>query len=260
MMGETNGAAGEAPAKAPPYISYKTFRTFVQDLHEHTIPRRIDRSVLGRFSGTVGSQLLSALRFLRLIDNADAPTDVLRDLVGAHGTDGWPDALARVVQEAYAPVVAIGLDHATPSQMNEAFRTYPGSSDEVRRKCILFFTAAANEAGIAISKRILDGLKRGAGTPVQRRPKQTASRPSNGSTMTPLPAAAPSPPPPPPPPADQGNDGSRGKAPKTEAERYRAAYEALSDVWEPENMEADVDAAVVIVLRHLRKRATEPKA
>ena len=77
-------------AGTPPYTSYRTFRTFIDDLHEHGIPSRIDRSVLTRFSGVVGTQLMHALRFLGLIEDDGRPTQHLRELVSAHGARAQP--------------------------------------------------------------------------------------------------------------------------------------------------------------------------
>ena len=62
----------------PPYTSYRTFKTFIEDLHEHGVPSRIDRSVLTRFSGVVGTQLMHALRFLGLIEDDGRPTERLK--------------------------------------------------------------------------------------------------------------------------------------------------------------------------------------
>ena len=62
----------------PPYTSYRTFKTFIEDLHEHGVPSRIDRSVLTRFSGIVGTQLMHALRFLGLVEDDGRPTERLK--------------------------------------------------------------------------------------------------------------------------------------------------------------------------------------
>ena len=53
----------------PSPSSTATFKTFIEDLHEHGVPSRIDRSVLTRFSGIVGTQLMHALRFLSLVED-----------------------------------------------------------------------------------------------------------------------------------------------------------------------------------------------
>ncbi len=38
---------------------------------------------------------------------------------------------------------------------------------------------------------------------------------------------------------------------------YRAAFAALSAVWEPDQMPEEVDAAVVTLLRYLRRKEAE---
>lgn len=99
---------------------------------------------------------MTALRFLGLVDVDDRPTDSLRALVGAYGHDEqWQAALQTVIRDAYAPVVAIGLESATPAQFVEAFRSYPGT-EEVRRKSEVFFLNAAKDAALPLSKRIAD--------------------------------------------------------------------------------------------------------
>ena len=62
------GSEQSKSIRTPPYTSYRTFKTFIQDLHEHGVPSRIDRSVLTHFSGVVGTQLMHALRFLGLVE------------------------------------------------------------------------------------------------------------------------------------------------------------------------------------------------
>ena len=48
----------------PPYVSYRTFYNFIERLQQH-MPSRIDRSYWGELlSGSNGTQLMAALRFL----------------------------------------------------------------------------------------------------------------------------------------------------------------------------------------------------
>ena len=67
--------------RLPPYISYRTFHNFVERLQQQ-LPARIDRSYWGdMLSGSTGTQLMAALRFLDLIDENGRPTDRLKPLV-----------------------------------------------------------------------------------------------------------------------------------------------------------------------------------
>jgi Family of unknown function (DUF5343) len=149
----------------PPYTSYRTFKTFIEDLREHGVPSRIDRSVLTRFSGIVGTQLMHALRFLGLIEDDGRPTERLKGLVKAHGTSHWPETLLETLRDEYAPMFAIDLATATPSHFNEAFRRAFPAADAVVQKCVTFFLYAVNDAGVNISGRVLKGRKPRSLTP-----------------------------------------------------------------------------------------------
>ena len=54
--------------RSPPYVSYRSFLTLLEEL-QRGVPAVIDRSYWGdKFSGSTGTQLMSALRFLNLVD------------------------------------------------------------------------------------------------------------------------------------------------------------------------------------------------
>jgi hypothetical protein len=157
----------------PPYTSYRTFKTFIEDLHEHGVPSRIDRSVLTRFSGVVGSQLMHALRFLGLIEDDGRPTQRLKELIKAQGAGHWPAKLLELLRQEYAPMFAIDLETATPSHFNETFRRAFPAADAVVQKCVTFFLYAANDAGVKVSGRVLKGRKPRSLTP-RRKPARPA--------------------------------------------------------------------------------------
>jgi hypothetical protein len=179
----------------PPYTSYRTFKTFIEDLHEHDVPSRIDRSVLTRFSGVVGTQLMHALRFLGLIEDDGRPTERLKGLVKAHGTGNWSERLLELLRHEYAPMFAIDLETATPSHFSEAFRKAFPAADAVVQKCVTFFLYAANDAGVKISGRVLKGRKPRSLTP-RRKPAKPASAypPIREFDAAPSPPQAPLPP------------------------------------------------------------------
>ena len=170
----------------PPYTSYRTFKTFIEDLREQGVPSRIDRSVLTRFSGVVGTQLMHALRFLGLIEDDGRPTQRLNELVKAHGAEPWPKKLLELLRQEYAPIFAIGLETATPSHFNEAFRKAFPAADAVVQKCVTFFLYAANDAGVTISGRVLKGRK-----PRSLTPRKKPSRPLFAPQPMNAPEAAP---------------------------------------------------------------------
>jgi hypothetical protein len=220
-------------AGTPPYTSYRTFRTFIDDLHEHGIPSRIDRSVLTRFSGVVGSQLMHALRFLGLIEDDGRPTPRLKELVGAHGAAHWPETLLALLRDQYAPIFAIDLETATPSHFNGAFRKAFPAADAVVQKCVTFFLYAANDAGVTISARVLKGRKPRPLTPSRRK----AARPAFA--------------PPPPRDVEARPPQPRPAAPEAES---KWPSEVLFARLDPNEMNDEQQAAVWTLLKYFKAR------
>ncbi len=136
----------------PPYVSYRTFYNFLDRLEEH-MPSRIDRSYWGELlSGGTGIQLMSALRFLNLIDINGKPTDYLKKLVVAK-SEFRTQLLQNLTNESFAFVCKSSLDlsSATYAQLQEIFHNTFQLTDDVSRKCVKFFIDLAKEAGIPLS-------------------------------------------------------------------------------------------------------------
>jgi hypothetical protein len=140
----------------PPYVSYRTFRNFIDRLQQR-LPSRIDRSYWGDIlSGSTGTQLMAALRFLDLIDANGKPTDQLKPLVLARG-EPRAQLLRNVTSQAYAFVLKSSLDieSATYSQLEEVFHDTFQLADDVSRKCVKFFIALSGDAGLLLSPFII---------------------------------------------------------------------------------------------------------
>ena len=102
---------------------------------------------------------MTALKFLVLTNDDGEPAERLTQLVEAYGTDDWKGVLEGVIANAYAPLLEIKLEHATPNQFSERFRTTYSGTDEVQRKSVTFFLNAVRDAGIAISPYIMRNKK-----------------------------------------------------------------------------------------------------
>ena len=136
----------------PPYISYRTFENFISRLQQQ-MPARIDRSYWGEtLSGSTGTQLMAALRFLNLIDANGKPTNELKLVASAKGEER-PAALREITFEAYSFVLQSSLDlqNATYSQLEEVFHDNFQLTQDVGRKCIKFFISLASSAGTSLS-------------------------------------------------------------------------------------------------------------
>ncbi|MCX7911393.1 MAG: DUF5343 domain-containing protein [Dehalococcoidales bacterium] len=152
----------------PPYVSYRTFLNFIERLRQN-LPSRIDRSYWGDiFSGSTGTQLMAAMRFLDLIDVNGKPTEQLKTLVGAN-TESRPRLLKNIVSQSYSFVMrsAIDLERATYAELEEAFTSNFQLTEDVKRKCLKFFIAMAMDAGLPVSSFILKhvrGIRSGTAT------------------------------------------------------------------------------------------------
>lgn len=138
--------------RLPPYISYRTFENFIGRLQQQ-VPSRIDRSYWGEtLSGSTGTQLMAALRFLNLIDSNGKPTNQLKLLATSRG-DQRTEALKEVTWDAYEFVLRSSLDiqNATYAQLEEVFHDNFQLTADVGRKCIKFFISLASSAGTALS-------------------------------------------------------------------------------------------------------------
>jgi hypothetical protein len=136
----------------PPYVSYRTFYNFMERLQQR-IPSRIDRSYWGDIlSGSNGTQLMAAMRFLDLIDVNGKPTKKLEPLVSAK-SESRKRFLHDVTYDAFDFVCqgSLDLESATYSQLQEVFHNTFQLTDDVSRKCVKFFIAIANDAGINLS-------------------------------------------------------------------------------------------------------------
>ena len=136
----------------PPYVSYRTFLNFIEGLQQ-SMPARIDRSYWGdRLSGTSGTQLVSALRFLELIDANGFPTVKLRQMVVSKGISRT-ELLKQITHEAYGFFFQSQPDPnaVTYAQLEECFHANYQIANDVARKCIKFFISLSNDGGMKLS-------------------------------------------------------------------------------------------------------------
>ena len=106
----------------PPYVSYRTFQNFI-DVLQLGMPSRIDRSYWGeRYSGSTGTQLMTALRFLGLVDSNGIPMTRLKQLVSTRGAQR-SEILKQIAYTAFNFLSTRSLDPqvATYAQLEEVF-------------------------------------------------------------------------------------------------------------------------------------------
>jgi hypothetical protein len=138
--------------RSPPYVSYRSFLTLLDEL-KRGVPSRLDRSYWGdKFSGSTGTQLMSALRFLNIVDGSGTPNNQLKELVNARGV-ARSEILKKISYESFTFLTGESFEpeKATYSQLEEVFNEQYQVDRDVARKCIKFFTELAGDAGIPLS-------------------------------------------------------------------------------------------------------------
>lgn len=149
-------AAKENNQKLPPYASFSSFLSFLDWLKAMPMmPAQLDRSLwYSEFSGARGSTLISAARFLDLIED-ERPTPMLEDLVQADKEARGP-LIEKVLRSAYGDEIVDQAAKMTPRMFDEHLRSL-GTTEATHRKAASFLTNALKEAGVpvqpAISKR-----------------------------------------------------------------------------------------------------------
>jgi len=138
----------------PPYVSYKTFRNFLDGLNP--VPSVIDSHVLKTMSGALKAQLLSSLRYLKLIDENNKSQPNLRTLANAKGDDRQKE-LNKLLTNSYPFLFAeagdFSLAEGTYPQLMGKFQN-EGATGETAKRCVRFFLDAAKDAGIIVSPYI----------------------------------------------------------------------------------------------------------
>ncbi len=166
---------GNSHKYTPPYISPKAFHHLIEEL-EKGVPEQLDRTYLdGMFSGSTGTQVMAALRYLGLADNMK-PTPQLRLLVGVKGEER-AKRLRDIALKTYAFIFSgiTSSGTATYGQLEDLFSAEFHVDGDVRRKCIKFFTSLAHDAGVPLSPHIIKRVRMTHGTRVVKTPARRAS-------------------------------------------------------------------------------------
>jgi len=159
-----------------PYISWKTFTSFIASIHGK-MPAQIDPSILRNMSGTARSQLLSALKFLELVDADGITQDSLKKLADVYNGEQWKPALAQFLRHSYKKVIGdLNLESATPAMLRERFRNNGGVDGGTVDLALRFYLSALKEADIKFSDHLIvrQRAPKGSGTR-----KRASTKPSD---------------------------------------------------------------------------------
>jgi hypothetical protein len=143
--------------RLPPYVSYKTFESFLDGLRASGVPNKIQRKskIMASKSGSSQAALLSAIHYLRLIDEDEKSTPALEALAQSRGSKRQ-EFLRQMVVNAYSSVFqsTLNLERATTDELSELFEKEGVIGEDTLRKCVTFFCLAAKAGGIKLSSYI----------------------------------------------------------------------------------------------------------
>jgi hypothetical protein len=141
----------QARKPLPPYVPYKTFNTFLDHLKAIGMPSHIDKSVMASLSGGMQSWLKAALRYMKLINEKDEPTELLAHLVVSQGAERRA-VLFQIFAQSYAFLIdKVDLRNTTPTKLRSAI-VEEGAQGETVDKILAFLLAMAKDAGVEMSK------------------------------------------------------------------------------------------------------------
>ena len=165
-----------------PYISFGSFVSLLDWLKNDGVPDQLDRSVWERkYSGSVGKQLMTALRYLKLLDG-ETTTPALEKLATAEEADR-KEMLRTLLRGSYPELFdGFNLARATPKMLDEAFSEIGGSAN-TRRKAIAFFVNGCKFADVPLSNQIKKMARnRSAGSGGRPRREPNKSQESDGTS------------------------------------------------------------------------------
>ncbi len=172
----TDSAAGTK--LLPPYVTFISLMNFVDGL-KRGIPGQIDRSLMKTMSGSMQTQMMSALKYLHLVDAQGVVQDILTRLVNSEGAERT-QVLCELLTSSYPFLFgSFDLSKATSSQFRQKFTEVGASGDSVR-KCIAFFLSAAKEANIEVSPYIAETVRQTSET----KPRKPAAKPAARSQQS----------------------------------------------------------------------------
>ena len=181
-MADSTDGNGELKQQ-PVYVSYPTFKNTIRGwgADGHALPGTIDKSLLSTMSGTAQALFLAALEEFGLLSSDNSPTERLKHLAGCDD-QAWKEELSRLLK-AQRPRAVELLENGTPAQLEEDLAGGFGSS--VKLKAVRFFTAAAEDAGLAIAKHHKKKTGSSAPRSASKARKRKVETPASGQANPP---------------------------------------------------------------------------
>lgn len=132
-----------------PYAPISALEGFFGRIRDRSVPERVDHRFLQRLNVASNNEyaLLSALKFLGILDDRGRPTHAYRLL---QSSEKFEDTLRHLVVTAYEPVFRRGVDRWPLDDLVNFFRV--SSSPSQAKNAARFFLAVCRLSGIESEK------------------------------------------------------------------------------------------------------------
>jgi len=149
-VGQVAVEGAEFKGRKAPYAPVSAFSEFLDKIPDKSIPAHVDRAFLQRLNVAAGNEwaLLSALKFLGVIDAQGAPTTAYRRLLDS---EHRREALGRLVADAYRPLLDLGGASWSWEDLVNYFRV--ASSPSQARNAARFFRSALQLGSLPTEQR-----------------------------------------------------------------------------------------------------------
>ena len=177
----------EKERRPPPYVSYKTWNTFLQKVKgQLPLPNHIDSSFWAYlpFSGSNQSALRGTLVYLGLLDGGH-PDLRLEQLANAENEERQ-NLLREIFTQSYEELLdQVDLTRTTRGRLREYFKSV-GAEGQLGQKCTAFFLCLAREAGETLHASLQAKSVSARGRKVRRKRKAEISPGEQGEVRPPL--------------------------------------------------------------------------
>ena len=150
----------ENSGSVPVYLSFPTFLNAIVSLRKVGLSEKIDRATFSSRSIVDQSQIMSAFRFLGLVDTSSYTQQSLRDLISSKtNSKEEKSVLRKILEDSYFKIFQHNLETVTLDQIETIIEEY-GSRGATKARAIRFFIKATEYCGIEISSSLMGSARR----------------------------------------------------------------------------------------------------
>ena len=147
----------------PPYMTYPSLKTTIEEFAESTTPTKLNRHVLSKLSGAGYFELVSGFRYLGLIEKNSKVRGSLNRLVQARrqSENNYKEELLKLLQEVYEPIVeGVDIKKGTLPELEKCFKNVGVPQGQMLTRAVRFYVKALQDCGFEVSPHITKPRRR----------------------------------------------------------------------------------------------------